>query len=80
MIQAGGASGLEKAVVWWFSVPFAERIHHPYFIENRDFIESRWYKQWGDPMKELAFIGQNIDQEEMMADLEKCLLSDEKPN
>ncbi|MBM3165435.1 MAG: hypothetical protein FJZ80_08240 [Bacteroidetes bacterium] len=31
-------------------------------------------------MKEFAFIGQNIDQEEMMADLEKCLLSDEEPN
>jgi G3E family GTPase len=73
--QAGGSSRLEKAGVWWISMPFSERIKYQSFVENKDYIESKWDKQWGDRMNELVFIGQDLDKEQMIADLENCLLN-----
>lgn len=78
--QAGGSSRLEKAGVWWMSMPYAERIKYPSFIENQDYIESKWHKLWGDRMNELVFIGQDINQATMITALEKCLLQDEEMN
>lgn len=57
-------------------MPFSERIKHRIFFDNREYIESKWHKQWGDRMNEIVFIGQDIDKEKMIADLEKCLLQD----
>jgi G3E family GTPase len=74
--QAGGSSRIEKAGVWWVSMPYNERIKYQSFDENREYIESKWDKQWGDRTNELVFIGQDIDKEKMIADLEKCLLQD----
>jgi len=74
--QAGGSSRLAKAGVWWASMSFNERLKYQSFADNRVFIESKWNKQWGDRMNELVFIGQDIEKEKMIADLEKCLLQD----
>jgi G3E family GTPase len=74
--QAGGSSRLEKAGVWWISMTFAERIKYQSFIENKEYIESKWNKQWGDRMNELVFIGQDMDKDTMIADLESCLLQE----
>jgi G3E family GTPase len=74
--QAGGSSRLERAGVWWISMPFNERIKYQAFVNNEEYIESKWHKQWGDRINELVFIGQDIDREKMIADLEKCLLQD----
>jgi len=74
--QAGGSSRLEKAGVWWASMTFSERITYESFTDNRKFIESKWNKHWGDRMNELVFIGQDIEKEKMIADLEKCLLQE----
>jgi G3E family GTPase len=78
--QAGGSSRLEKAGVWWTSMSFGERIKHQSFVDNKEYIESKWDKQWGDRMNELVFIGQDMDKEKIIADLDKCLLqeSDQK--
>lgn len=76
--QAGGSSRMERAGVWWCSMPFSERILYPSYVENKDHIESRWSKQWGDRMNELVFIGQDIDKEKMIANLEKCLLQSDE--
>ena len=72
--QAGGSTRMEKAGVWWASMSFNERISYQVFVDNKDFIESKWSKQWGDRMNELVFIGQDVDKEKMTVDLEKCLL------
>jgi G3E family GTPase len=74
--QAGGSSKLERAGVWWISMPFNERINYPSFLDNKDFIENRWDIKWGDRMNELVFIGQDLNKEEMISDLEKCLLTE----
>ena len=74
--QAGGSSRLEKAGVWWSSMSFEERMRYASFAHNRELIESRWDKKWGDRMNELVFIGQDMDKEKMVADLENCLITD----
>jgi G3E family GTPase len=72
--QAGGSSRMERAGVWWASMTFNERTSYQAFIENKEYIENKWSKTWGDRMNELVFIGQNIEKEKMIADLERCLL------
>lgn len=74
--QAGGSSRLERAGVWWCSMPYAQRIRYASYVHNKAYIESRWSKQWGDRMNELVFIGQDMDKEKMIAGLNQCLLKD----
>ena len=74
--QAGGSFRLEKAGVWWCSMPMGQRAMHVSFEENQDFIENRWDKEWGDRINEMVFIGQDLDPEQMFLDLERCLLND----
>ncbi len=76
--QAGGSSRLEKAGVWWASMPYGERISYPSFVDNKTFIESRWHKVWGDRMNELVFIGQDMDQQRIIQELEECLIKEEE--
>jgi G3E family GTPase len=76
--QAGGSSRLERAGVWWCSMPFSERIKFTSFVDNQEYIEGKWSKQWGDRLTELVFIGHNMDVEKIMGDLESCLLQDEE--
>lgn len=76
--QAGGSTRIEKAGIWWASVPFEQRIEYPAFVYNKEHIESKWSKQWGDRTNELVFIGQDIEKEIMIADLENCLLQDDE--
>ncbi len=72
--QAGGSSRLEKAGVWWASMPYGERINYAAFVDNKAFIESKWNKHWGDRLNELVFIGQEIDKDAIHKELAECLL------
>lgn len=74
--QAGGSSRLERAGVWWCSMPFHERMKYESFVHHREAIESRWNRQWGDRMNEIVFIGQGLDREQMREDLSACLLQE----
>jgi G3E family GTPase len=76
--QAGGSSRLERAGVWWASMPYALRIGHASFADNQQAIEQRWHKQWGDRLNELVFIGQDMNKEQIIADLEQCLLQEDE--
>lgn len=73
--QAGGSFRLEKAGVWWSSMPMNHRVQYASFIENQEFIESRWDKNWGDRMNELVFIGQYLNKEQILQDLTACLIT-----
>lgn len=76
--QAGGSSRLEKAGVWWASMPYGERISYPSFVDHKALIESRWHKVWGDRMNELVFIGQDMDQDKIIQELTDCLVTEEE--
>lgn len=74
--QAGGSSRLDKAGVWWASMPYRERIRYRAFVDNQAYIESRWDKQLGDRLNELVFIGQDMDKDAMIQDLHACQLTE----
>lgn len=74
--QAGGSLKAEIYGRWWASVSLKHRAMSPDFLENQDYIQAKWDKQWGDRMNQLVFIGQDMDKERITADLDKCLLTD----
>lgn len=76
--QAGGSSRMEKAGFWWCSMPMKERLNYPSFVANQTYIESKWSKQWGDRLNELVFIGQHMNKENILSNLEKCLLNEDE--
>ena len=57
-------------------MPYAQRIQYASFADNQQAIEQRWHKKWGDRLNELVFIGQDMDKEQILADLDQCLLQD----
>ncbi|GGF71331.1 GTP-binding protein [Wenyingzhuangia marina] len=73
---AGGSVKADHAGVWWASMPYKERINYASFNENTALIESDWDADFGDRKIELVFIGQNINKENMVLALNKCLLTD----
>ncbi len=73
--SAGSSCKADSDGVWWASMPFAERINHASFSENKEQIESDWDAVFGDRKIELVFIGQHLSKEKMMTDLENCLLT-----
>jgi G3E family GTPase len=78
--QAGGSSSLENAGVWWASMPYQDRIRYNDFVDNRDYIEKNWSKDFGDRHNELVFIGEHLDKSILMTELNNCLLTDTEVN
>ncbi len=76
--SAGGSCKADSAGVWWASMPFGERVSQASFNENKAQIESNWDALYGDRKIELVFIGQHLDKEGMIVQLNKCLLTDEE--
>lgn len=76
--QAGGSSRLEKAGVWWSSMPYAERIRYRAFADNKAYIESKWDPYWGDRMTELVLIGQDMNETVIRKELQACLITEEE--
>lgn len=74
--QAGGSVRAENAGVWWASMPFNQRIRYSSFVDNQYQIERRWDKRFGDRQNELVFIGQDLDQNLIKAELESCLCTE----
>ena len=73
--QAGGSFKPDSAGLWWSSMSYEKRLYHSSFIENKDYIESNWDEEFGDRKNELVFIGQNMDEELIRKELNKCLAS-----
>jgi G3E family GTPase len=76
--SAGGSCKADSAGVWWASMPFSKRIDNATFNENITQIESGWDAQFGDRKIELVFIGQHLDKDGMIAELEDCLLTSQE--
>lgn len=76
--QAGGSLRAENAGVWWASMTFRERSQYASFLNNQQQIESRWDKRFGDRQNELVIIGQDLNEDLICLELEKCLCSEEE--
>lgn len=76
--QAGGSVRAESAGTWWASMPMVERLNYQSFIDNRNTIEKKWTKDFGDRLNELVFIGQDMDKEKIIRDLQDCLCTPEE--
>jgi len=76
--QAGGSLKAHGAGVWWSSMPIKKRIQYLTYTENQDVIEEGWDKTFGDRKNEIVFIGQKLNEEEIKAELNSCLATDEE--
>ena len=76
--SAGGSCKADTAGVWWASMTFSQRINNASFNENKDQIELDWDALYGDRKIELVFIGQHLDKEGIIVQLNTCLLTDEE--
>ncbi|GAA3635819.1 GTP-binding protein [Flavivirga jejuensis] len=73
---AGGSFKADNAGVWWASMSYGERINYAAFNENKNQIESGWDALYGDRKIELVFIGQYLEKEKVITQLNDCLLTD----
>jgi G3E family GTPase len=71
--NAGGVVHVGPAGLWWDSVP---RSQWP--EEAIAEIESRLDGRWGDRRQELVFIGSELDEPTLSAELDACLLGDDE--
>ncbi|MEO1513918.1 MAG: GTP-binding protein [Bacteroidota bacterium] len=76
--QAGGSLRAESAGVWWSSMPYQKRMRYVTFIENQEIIESGWDQDFGDRKNEIVFIGQDMDEEAVRAELDACIATEEE--
>lgn len=76
--QAGGSLKADSAGVWWCSMPFEKRIQHMAFIDNQEEIEADWNKTFGDRGNEIVFIGQDMNEAQIRAELHHCLATEEE--
>ncbi|SMF93530.1 GTPase, G3E family [Methylomagnum ishizawai] len=71
--QAGGVMRHALAGRWWASVPPEDWPDDP---ETLAAIRAEWAEPYGDRRQELVFIGQNLDEARLRAELDACLLTD----
>ncbi len=76
--QAGGSLRAEKAGVWWASMSEKERMNYPSFVQYKPELDKKWDKEFGDRQNELVIIGQDLEQETIIEELEACLCTKEE--
>ncbi len=76
--QAGGSLKADRAGVWWCSMPYSDRITYEGFVDNQKDIESKWDKHFGDRQNELVIIGQDLDKEIIIQEMEHCLCTEKE--
>ncbi|MDO9127370.1 MAG: zinc metallochaperone GTPase ZigA [Parvibaculum sp.] len=77
MSQAGALVRNEAIGFWWDALP---RERWPENPEWRAHLDRNWHEVWGDRRQEMVFIGRDMDEAWIRAELDACLLgSDEKP-
>ena len=73
--QAGGIARYGYAGLFWKAVPKKDWPEDEEYLES---IKRLWVEPFGDMRQELVFIGQELDQKEMIKKLDDCLLSEEE--
>ena len=72
--QAGGIARYGFAGMFWKATP---KDNWPTDKESLSTIMSQWEEPFGDMRQELVFIGQGLDKEKMINDLDECLVSED---
>lgn len=73
--QAGGIARHGFAGTFWSAIP---RDQWPTDEEALGYIDEVWQEPFGDMRQELVFIGQSLNQQQMCAQLDACLLTDKE--
>ena len=73
--QAGGIARYGFAGMFWKAVPKKDWPKDEEYLSS---IKEQWVEPFGDMRQELVFIGQGLDQEKMIQNLNECLLSEEE--
>jgi G3E family GTPase len=73
--QAGPSAYVEGSGRWIASLPEFEQ---EAYRRNRSTLGFEWDDEWGDRRTGLVFIGREVDEDELVAALDDCLLTDEE--
>lgn len=68
--QAGKQKILREAGQWYATAPEEERLE--LMRQDPNFYKD-WDEKYGDRMQKIVFIGQNMDREQIISDLDQCL-------
>lgn len=69
--QAGSQVKLTNAGLWYATMPKAELQD---LLAREPGLRRDWDEKYGDRMEKLVFIGQNLDEEAISRELDKCLM------
>ncbi|SFQ71835.1 GTP-binding protein [Hymenobacter arizonensis] len=69
--QAGPSRRVEPVGTWWAAVPDCDQ--DPGFRRDELGLLARWHPQFQDRVNTLRFVGQNLDEARLRADLQACL-------
>ncbi len=73
--QAGGIAQHGAAGMFWKAIP---KQNWPDDQEQIEYIMEKWQEPFGDMRQELVFIGQHLNAQELTAELDKCLLTEDE--
>lgn len=73
--QAGPSIQFGPAGYWLATMPKDQQLE---VLESEPELQAKWDEQWGDRINEIVFIGVNIDQAQLEARLDRCLLTVEE--
>ena len=73
--QAGGIARYGFAGLFWKAVPKKDWPEDEEYLAS---IKNQWVEPFGDMRQELVFIGQNLDQKQIIKKLDECLLTEEE--
>ena len=73
--QAGGIARYGFAGMFWKAIP---KERWPSDAEYLSSIEKNWVEPFGDMRQELVFIGQGLDQQQVIQKLDQCLLTEDE--
>ena len=75
MGQAGSSIQIEDGGDWLIDLPSSEREE---VLDAYPEVREKWDPVWGDRKNEIVFIGLELDEDMIVAELNGCLLSDEE--
>lgn len=76
--QAGENWQLVDKGIWLAGMDRNYLTYLPFYREHQEEIEANWDSQFGDRLNKLVFIGQNMDENQLLLGLQHCLCTDKE--